>query len=85
MDIKNFLFSFEKLCKYVYSIFYIFNIYGDLYSFMFIYVIIYEIYLFSKYLRFFWVLGIRDIKQNKISLYIKGILFYGEVKYKNNR
>lgn len=35
MGIKYFLFNFEKLYKYVYNIFCVFNIYGDLYSFMF--------------------------------------------------
>lgn len=85
MDIKNFLFSLEKPCKYVHSILYIFNIYGDLHSLMFIHVIIYETHSFSKYLRPFWVPGTRDIKQNKTSPHTKGTLSHGEVKHKNNR
>ena len=47
MDIKLFLFSLEKPCKYVENIFYIFNSYGNLQSLMFIHVIIYKTHAFS--------------------------------------
>ena len=47
MDIKHFLFTLEKPCKYVQNIFNIFNIYGNLQSLMFIHVIIYKTRAFS--------------------------------------
>lgn len=65
MDVQNFLFSLAKPCKYVHNILYVFHIYDDLHSVMFIHVLIYKTYSFSKYLRPFWVPGTWD-EENKM-------------------